>query len=272
MSAWKEISVFANELARETGALIRQEREHATLALNYKDHRELVTSADVKADEWVRAKIQERFPAHHILSEELAPDYADASQFQRDLWIVDPIDGTVNYSRQHYQAAVSLAFAAGGQVRVAAVYCPFLDELFHAVQGQGAFLNDQPIRVNADADLPAALIATGFPYHRENVDQLMRRLKAMLMRCGDVRRLGAAALDICWVAMGRMDGFYETLSPWDFAAAQLIAREAGAELGHIGDVPATTPAELYGEDLIVASPAIFAEMQNILRAADGESA
>ena len=267
MSDWKEITLFAHTLARKAGELIRQEREQNNFTLDYKQHQELVTSADVKSDLLIRTELQERFPQHQILSEELDPDYSSKELLHGPLWIIDPIDGTVNYARRHPQCAVSIAYAEGGEVRVGAVYCPFLDELFHAVQGQGAYLNEQRLQVTAQPPLSQALIATGFPYKREDRPTLIPRFQKMLERCGDIRRLGAASLDITWIAAGRMDGFFETLSPWDFAAAQLIAREAGAQIGHIGEVPPGVPAELYGQDLIVGVPSIFEEMQRVLRSA-----
>jgi myo-inositol-1(or 4)-monophosphatase len=267
MSDWKEIAQFAQEIAREAGHLIRQERDQQTVSLNYKTHQELVTSADLKSDQLIRSRIQQRFPEHQILSEELAPDYSSPELLQSQLWIIDPIDGTVNYARNHQMCAVSIAYAEAGQVRIGAVYCPFLEELFHVIQGEGSYLNEQRLQITTQTELRGALIGTGFPYNREERPKLIPKFQKMLESCGDIRRIGAASLDICWIAAGRMDGFFETLSPWDFAAAQLVVREAGGKIGHIGEVPPGVPPELYGLDLIVGAPAIFDEMQQVLRSA-----
>jgi myo-inositol-1(or 4)-monophosphatase len=185
--------------------------------------------------------------------------------FDLALWIVDPIDGTVNYAHGHAQSAVSIAHVEAGKIVAAAVYNPFTDELFSAESGRGAFLNDVRIHVAGETELKRAIIATGFPPDKTNLQPIIDRVGKVLAECADIRRLGAAALDICWVAVGRLDGFYESLCLWDFAAAQLIAREAGAQYGHFKEVPDGISPEFHCDNILVANPVLFSKMQAILK-------
>ena len=258
------VLTLALRLAREAGELIARQR--ASLSISYKDGTELVTQADVAADELISNGIRRSYPDHAILSEELNPEAATTAEH---LWIIDPIDGTVNFAHRHPQVAVSIAYYRKGEARVAVVHNPFLQETFHAVAGRGARLNDLPIRCAKNTELNRSIIATGFPYVREDLPLLMRRLEHVLEQCADVRRLGSAALDICWVACGRLDGYYESVKAWDFAAAQLIAREAGAKFGHIDDLPKHINPQLCGDDLLISVPALFSPLQRLLQEASG---
>ena len=260
-----DVLEFAADLARRTGEMIARARAEQGLDLSYKDGAELLTSADLQADEMIRGEIEQAFPDHAILSEESSPDFSDTDVLRGPLWVVDPIDGTVNYAYNMHQTAVSIAFAMGGEVQAGAVCCPFFDEMFTARRGAGARLNGQPIAVSECATLARALIGTGFPYDAVARVALVERLQLVLGHCRDIRRVGSAASDLCWVAMGRLDGFYEALKPWDFAAAALIAREAGARVGHLGPVIGDVPEELYGLDLVVATPRIFDALVDLLR-------
>ena len=224
-----------------------------------------MTSADLKADELIRGEIEKTFPNHNILSEESSPDLSDPTALRGPLWIVDPIDGTVNYAYNMHQVAVSIAYAEGGRVQIGVVCCPFFDETFTARRGEGARLNGVPIQVSECDQMGRALIGTGFPYDAEARVALMERLRLVLGSCRDIRRVGSAASDLCWVAMGRLDGFYEALKPWDLAAAVLIAREAGARTGHLAPVQGDMPEELYGRDLVVAAPGIYEELIALLK-------
>jgi len=253
---------LAMRLATQAGDLIATQRR--SLNVSYKGDTELVTQADVAADKLITEGIRRIYPDHDILSEELNPDQATNSEH---LWIIDPIDGTVNFAHHHPQVAVSIAYYHKGKARLGVVHNPFLNETFHAQAGKGARLNDVPIRVSKTTELRRALVATGFPYVREDLPLLMRRLEAVLEQCADIRRLGSAALDICWVACGRLDAYYESVKPWDFAAAQLIAREAGATSGHINDLPPGTNPELCGDDLLITTPELFQAMRKTLQSA-----
>lgn len=265
MSSLDAILDFTTDIAEQAGELIVKLRSRNRLDVDFKNGVELVTNADVAADELITEAIRKRFPDHDIMAEESAPDLEKLKHLDRPLWIIDPIDGTVNYAHFHNQVAVSIAYAVRGQVQVGVVYSPFQAEMFTAVRGQGSWLNDQPLQCSQVTDMGKAIIATGFPYDKQNqLPVLMERLHNILKKCGDVRRLGSAALDICWVAMGRLDGYYETVSPWDFAAAQLVAREAGALCGHFIEPPSNTVQELFGENLLISNPHLFKELKAIL--------
>lgn len=261
---------FAIALAREAGTLITRERREADLSHAYKGGTELVTNADLAADKLISDAIRARFPGHVIISEESAPDTSDVQTLNKPLWIVDPIDGTVNYAHGHLQSAVSIAHVCDGKVVLGVVYNPFVDELFHARRGGGAFLNDKPIQVSGLTELRKALVATGFPYIKENLEPQIARLGAVLHQCADIRRLGSAALDICWVAAGRLDGYYENLSLWDFAAARLVALEAGAHCGHFSPLPEGADPQFHCKDLLITTPALFAPLHALLNAATEE--
>src|SRR5690554_137997 len=264
-----EIADFAEALALEAGALIRRERDQNTLRTDYKHQAELVTHADVMADELITAAIRERFPHHRILSEETMPDLSEAESLDTPLWVIDPIDGTVNYAYGHPQVAISIAYAERGQVQVGVVHAPFSRETFQAIKGAGATLNGAPIRHSGATELRQSLFATGFPYTKDALEPLIARLDAMIHQCRDLRRIGSAALDICWVACGRLDIYYENVSPWDFAAARLIAWEAGATVGHFGEVPDAYPADLWGRDILISARAVWEPVRTLLRSTSG---
>ena len=255
---------FALDLARNAGRLIVEEQRQAGFVREFKQGGELVTQADLKADRLICERIRGEFPEHLIISEESSPDLASAHLLPQPLWIIDPIDGTVNFAHGHRQSAVSIAMAKSGQIELGAVYNPFTGEMFSALRGRGASLNGKSISVSNESELSRALIATGFPYKKSGLRPLIQRLDAVLHNCADIRRLGSAALDICWLACGRFDGFYETLSLWDFAAAGLIAREAGASYGHFSRLPPAAHPEFHNEDILVATPALFEPLRKLL--------
>lgn len=258
------LSKFTLDLAKHAGEIIQFERQHHQMQFNYKADQELVTQADVKTDEFITKHIAKTYPDHRILSEELNADKSQIKDLNRPLWIIDPIDGTVNYAYGHNQVAVSIAYAEQGVVKAGVVHCPFQKETFTAVEGQGAFLNHQPIHVSEATVLSQSLIGTGFPYDKTQIEKLVRRLEPVLKQCRDIRRIGSAAVDICWVACGRLDGFYESLSPWDFAAARLIAKEAGAICGHFTEVPEGIPVDLFGDNIVISNPHIYEALSSIL--------
>jgi myo-inositol-1(or 4)-monophosphatase len=153
-------------------------------------------------------------------------------------------------------------------VQCGVVYNPFADEMFHARKGSGAFLNDNRIHVALKSDMRRALFATGFPYDKSNMAPLVARLAKMLDNCADLRRIGSAALDICWVAAGRLDIYYENLSVWDFAAAQLVAMEAGARYGHFQPVPDGISPVFHNHNILVTNDALFDLVCALLQDAD----
>lgn len=216
------------------------------------------------SNELIKTEISKIFSNHHFLSEEdCGPK--DLS-IEHPTWIIDPIDGTVGYANDQYQVAVSIAFAVENKVRVGVVYNPFLNELFYASEGKGAFLNNKSIKVKAVHNLKQCVIGTGFPHNKSDIRDVIKRLENILPNIRDIRRLGSPALDICWVACGRMQGFYEgKLHPWDVTAAKLIAIEAGAITGYYStNQTMSMPDCINGDSIIVSSPGIYDEFQKTL--------
>lgn len=189
---------------------------------------DLVTEADTGSERRIIETIQTVFPDHTILSEESGT--LDGRSDSR--WIIDPLDGTTNFAHGLGLFSVSIAFAQGEEVLVGVVLNPVTRELFAGVRGRGAQLNGRPISVSTTRTLSDSLLVTGFPYNFKTVmDTVILRFSRCLEACQGVRRLGSAALDLCYVACGRFEGFWEqNLHPWDTAAGMLIAREAGAEV------------------------------------------
>lgn len=186
---------------------------------------DLVTEADMAAEKVILDTILSDFPAHSVLAEESGRTPGD----DRYQWIIDPLDGTTNFAHRLDLYSVSIAFALEGEVAVGLVLTPSNGELFAAVKGKGATLNDQAIGVSQVKGLSDSLLVTGFPYDAtERMAPLVERFTRCLVASQGVRRLGSAALDLCYVACGRFEGFWEEgLKPWDTAAGALIAKEAG---------------------------------------------
>ena len=197
---------------------------------------DLVTEVDVAIEEMFRALISERFPDHAVLAEELGGSQAVPSG---PCWVFDPIDGTTNFAHGLPIFCASLALEIDGVAEVAAVYDPTRKELFTAEREGGAFLNGRPIRVSAASDLVNAMLVTGFPYDvHERVEEIVGLFGAFVGRARAVRRLGSAAIDLCYVAAGRMDGFWESdLKPWDIAGGALIVAEAGGSVTDMAGAP-----------------------------------
>ncbi len=192
---------------------------------------DLVTQVDLEVERWFRGMIGERFPSHAILAEEL-DDRSDTPERAPYCWVFDPIDGTVNYAHGLPIFCASLALEIDGVPSVAAVYDPMREELFTAELGAGARLNGVPLRVSTASALVDAMLCTGFPYDvHETVDGVIGLFGAFVAEARAVRRLGSAALDLCYVAAGRFDGFWEQrLYPWDMAAGALLVTEAGGRV------------------------------------------
>jgi len=190
---------------------------------------DLVTEVDLAVERMFRALIAERFPDHQVLAEEMG---GAASVPSGPCWVFDPIDGTTNYAHGLPIFCASLALEIDGVPELAAVYDPNRRELFTAERGGGAHLNGVPLHVSSAAQLVDSLLVTGFPYDvHARVDDIVGLFGAFVGRARAVRRLGSAALDLCWVAAGRMDGFWEAdLKPWDVAGGALVVAEAGGRV------------------------------------------
>ncbi len=269
-----EVMVVAEAAARKAGELIRSRRSTKTVAVSLKAARNLVTTTDVEAEKLIIEEIRKSFPAHRILAEESSEETALVAYDRGPLWVIDPIDGTTNFAHGHPHVGVSIGWIHDGRAEVGVVLSPFQEEIFSATFGGGAFCNDSPISVTSTTRFEDALIATGFPYDRSNVDTICDRLKKVLRDCRDVRRVGAASLDFCWVACGRFDGFYEQgLSPWDGVAGKVIVREAGGVVGHFpydsGQVPSNVryTGDLFMDNVIAATPGIYEALLHRVSAA-----
>lgn len=197
---------------------------------------DLVTEVDVAVERAFRALIAERFPDHQILAEELG---GAATAPAGPCWVFDPIDGTTNFAHGLPIFCASLALEIDGVAEVAAVYDPNRKELFTAERGGGAFLNGAPLRVSSAERLVDAMLVTGFPYDvHTRVEEIVGLFAAFVGQARAVRRLGSAAIDLCWVAAGRMDAFWETdLKPWDIAGGGLIVAEAGGRITNMDGAP-----------------------------------
>ena len=190
---------------------------------------DLVTVADHKSEEFIIGELQKAFPTHDIISEETGGRANPSSEFR---WVIDPLDGTTNFAHSYPAFCVSIGIQKNGQSFMGAVYNPYYDEFFFAERDKGAFLNQKPITVSKTREISKSLLLTGFAYdRRERADHYLRLFRALMMRCHGVRRAGAAALDICSVACGRAEGYWEeNLKPWDTAAGWLILEEAGGQV------------------------------------------
>jgi myo-inositol-1(or 4)-monophosphatase len=188
----------------------------------------LVTEADHASETAILKVIKENFPGHHILSEEIGEIVQDSTY----KWIIDPIDGTVNFAHGIPICCVSIGIEKEGEMVMAAVHAPYLNELFFAEKGNGSTMNEKPIRVSNETNVLTSCLVTGFPYTYLDMPNGPLEIFQKLIRKGiPVRRLGSAAIDLCWVACGRFDGFYEhKLEAWDSAAGYLIVEEAGGKV------------------------------------------
>lgn len=222
---------------------------------------DLVTAADVAAERGFRELIGRRFPDHSVLGEEGA-NGAPARSTTRCRWIVDPLDGTTNFAHGLALFCVSIALEIDGRIELGVVYDPIGDELFTAERGGGARLNGTPIAVSGRSALLDGLLCTGFPYSvRERPERQVEVFAAFLGKARAVRRLGSAALDLCYVAAGRFDGFWELhLHPWDMAAGTLVVEEAG---GKVTDY-AGRPIDLFGGQIVVSNGYLHGDMLAII--------
>jgi len=263
-----KIAQIGRQAALAAGAVMRQnyQKPHK---ITLKGTIDPVTETDFQCQEIILATIRQAFPDHGFLAEERVGEGGvgqpppagpepgpaglawDADAPPECRWIIDPLDGTVNFAHGFPMFCVSIALEADGRLTYGVIYEPLRDELFEGRRGGGAFLNGQPIRVSKIEKMERALIATGFPYDiRERVPETIARLGRMLANTQGVRRAGAAALDMCYVACGRLDGFYEeNLKPWDTAAGLVIIAEAGGRIttfdGH--------PYDIYAPNILVSN-------------------
>jgi len=240
--------------ASRTAGRIQMEHLNHHHAVEYKGAFDPVTEVDRLCEQAIFRMILGTFPDHEILSEE-TPFKAKGSPWR---WIIDPIDGTTNYARKFPFFCVSIGLEVEGEVKLGVVYIPVLDELFHAEKGKGAYLNGERIRVSKVEDLGKSLVCTGFPYDvQERPDFYLRYVREMIRRSFALRRPGSAAIDLCYVAAGRFDGFWEwNLHAWDVAAASLMVAEAGGRLTDFRG----GPFSIYGQQTLASNGIIHRAM------------
>ncbi|MGE5619088.1 MAG: inositol monophosphatase family protein [Sphingomonadaceae bacterium] len=239
--------------AAQTAGSILRDRWRLARQIQYKGEINLVTDADRQAEEAIVSLLRSRFPDHQILAEE----GSTGGDSHSHRWIIDPLDGTTNYAHGYPHFAVSIALERDGSIVLGVVYDPILNELFLAKAGEGAWLNGEPLRVSTVDRLVRSLLCTGFPYDRSLFTENLRRWNYFVRRAQGVRRDGSAALDICYVAAGRFDAFWENhLFPWDAAAAILLVREAG---GTVTDYSGGEP-DIYRGEIVASNGLVHAAM------------
>lgn len=238
------------------GGKILQEHFGKLQSIRKKGAIDLVTEADVRSEAAIIETITGAFPDHAILAEE-----SGARRGSGGRWIIDPLDGTTNFAHNLPLFCVSIAFAINDEVTAGFVLAPLLGELFVGVHNQGAQLNGKPIVVSRTRTVADSLLVTGFPYLHREIDPLIGRFSRCLKASQGVRRLGSAALDLCYVASGRFDGFWEEhLKPWDTAAGFLVATEAGAQT----TVFSGDPYRIDNDEIVTTNGAIHDELIRLL--------
>lgn len=272
---YKDLLKFAIKTAKKAGKFVLAEQKKG-LTIIEKAKNDLVTNADRASEEMIIKEIKKAYPDHAIIGEEssflnksVIGDYANAEY----IWLVDPIDGTTNYAHQLKEYAVSIGLFKlskkeksknfqylSGELIVGVVYAPGMNELFSAAKGDGAYMNGKKIHVTKIDEVKNGLFATGFPYKNQGIN--LPYFNAMMVRCQAIRRLGAASLDLCYVAAGRFEGYWEFgLKPWDIAAGALIIEEAG---GHVTDTNGNQ-IDLFGADILASNKKIHQETLNIFK-------
>jgi len=237
-----------SRIAKEAGALFR-EGYHASKEISFKGSVDLVTQYDLQIELLLKERLAVAFPGYELVGEETS----SATTLPQNAIYIDPIDGTTNFVHGIPFCAISIGLFEQGRPRAAVVYLPILDELFRAEAGEGAFCNNEPLHVSKAQSLEKSLLATGFPYTKTeqgaDFEWVMQSMRALLPCTRDIRRLGSASVDLCYVARGAFEGFYEAnLKPWDVAAGWLIVEEAGGKISREGG-----GAYAIGDHIIVAS-------------------
>jgi myo-inositol-1(or 4)-monophosphatase len=243
--------------ARSAGEILSG-RIDSIREVRHKSAVDLVTDVDLQSEHEVSSALLSAFPTHSVLGEEGG---ARVGTDRRYRWIVDPLDGTTNYAHGFPFFCVSIGLEIEGQMALGVAYAPSMDELFVAEAGRGATVNDRPIRVSSTRDLPQALLATGFPYDRAEFPRALKSFEVLSLRSQAVRRAGSAVLDLCYVACGRLDGYWEHhVKAWDLAAGALMVLEAG------GAVTATDGSEFSvdGGQVLASNGLLHSDMAGTL--------
>ncbi len=253
-----QLLAFAQDVARGAGEILRRNYGRRQ-TIHFKGEINLVTEVDRESERYILGRIRDAYPEHGVLSEE-SPERTSASPYR---WIVDPLDGTTNYAHGYPCFCVSVAVEREGKLLAGAVYDPLLEEMFTATPGAGAFRNGEPIAVSTTGDLRKSLLATGFAYDvKTSSDNNFGFFRAFVLTGQAIRRDGSAALDLCYLACGRFDGFWELkLRPWDTAAGLLILLEAGGVASRLDG----TPYDIHQPELLASNGRIHGQMMEVLR-------
>jgi myo-inositol-1(or 4)-monophosphatase len=252
---------FAIQTARDAGRILA-ERFGRKIEISNKSEIDLVTESDLASERLIIDRIKTYYPRHSILAEESGASNPDENQ-SGWRWIIDPLDGTTNYAHGYPCFCVSIALENQGRMEIGVVYDPIRDEMFAAERGQGASLNGRRIAVSQTRSLGSALLCTGFPYDVRERNEFARHFASFIMHAQGVRRDGAAALDLAYVAAGRFDGFWEEgLKPWDVAAGALIIEEAGGRItNYLGG-----PLDIHKPPVVASNGLIHDQMREVLNA------
>ena len=263
--SWKYLAV-ATEAVLKAGALQKARYGDETVKVDHKGEIDLVTEVDRACEDAILGTLREHFPDHDIVTEETAL----ARTGSRFVWFTDPLDGTTNFAHGYPFFCTSVALTVDGEVVAGAVYEPLKEELFTAERGAGAFLNGRRLKVGSRGDLLRSLLVTGFPYDlRDDLTGKLRLFNRFMGEARAIRRDGAAALDLCYVAAGRVDGFWEELlQPWDMMAGILMVTEAGGLATRFDG----SSLALRADEIVAAGPALHARMLEVLARDAGNGA
>ena len=258
----KEYLDIALEAAKRAGEIIR-ENFHKKKLIDYKGRINLVTNVDREAEKVVIETIKNYYPKHNILTEET--EYAQDPD-QEYCWVIDPLDGTTNYVHGFPFVCVSIALQRNGKSIVGVVYNPILHELFHAEKGKCSFRNNEPVSVSGNADFSKSLLATGFPYDMLNDERNnIQNFAQVIKNCRGIRRPGSAAIDICYVACGVFDGYWELeLYPWDTAAGIVILDEAGGKVSKFDG----SEFSIFDKEIVASNGKVHEELLKVLNLRD----
>lgn len=246
------------EITRDAAAILLT-REGAA-AIHQKGCMDYVTETDFHVQAAICKELSERFPAVQIMGEE---KNNSGLNLDETVWILDPIDGTTNLIHDMRMSVISLALVKGREALAGVIYQPYTDELFSAAKGMGAFLNDRKIHVSTAGSLKDSLISIGTsPYYRDYAEWVFETSKNVFLSCQDIRRSGSAAMDLAYIAAGRIDGFFECiLQPWDFAAAKIIIEEAG---GKVTDLYGNKLSDTEKGGILASNGAVHEELRLLM--------
>ena len=248
---------IAQQAAKAAGKIIK-DNFHKNKNISYKGRIDLVTDIDKKAEDNIIKILNKHFPKHNILTEETDFDIDDRTEY---CWVIDPLDGTTNYVHEFPFVNVSIALQKNKKSIVGVVFNPILDEFFCAIKGRGSYKDEQKLSVSKTTELKKSMLATGFPYEMNSERNNLHNFNRVIKKCRGVRRPGAAAIDLCYVAAGTFDGFWEMeLHPWDTAAGILIVEEAGGKVSKFDG----SEFSIFDKEILVTNGQIHGDLIEIL--------